>query len=107
MKLKTIVVTLQIEADFASGAIDPATFNPTPFERGTPEYEMAMIKFLIKMQQRGHRVQEQEINKVSDDMRNFCLHMGLLNLCSIAIRAVVCAFFIFCRGRSIVLNLYR
>lgn len=56
----------QIEAGLASGAIDPDNFNPTPYEKDTPEYNLAMINFLLKMGDRGHDINTLEIDKVSD-----------------------------------------
>ncbi len=46
------------------GGFDPATFNPTPFEENTPEWNMAMINLLLQMKAKGHKVNEIQINKV-------------------------------------------
>ena len=47
------------------GDYDPATFNPTPFAEGTPEWNMAMINIMLKMKERGHKVNEQATDKVN------------------------------------------
>lgn len=59
-----MILYFQIERGFASGQLDPDTFNPTPFEKGTPEYQMAMINLLLRMGERGHDINSMKIEKV-------------------------------------------
>jgi len=40
-------------------------FDPTRFAENTPEWNMAMIKYLIDMKNHGHKIKEIETTKVS------------------------------------------
>ena len=39
--------------------------DPTQYAEGSPEWNLAMIKFLLKMKASGHKINEVQINKVS------------------------------------------
>lgn len=40
-------------------------FRPDQYGKGTPEWEMAMLQYLLDMKQNGHKIKEVETNKVS------------------------------------------
>ena len=42
-----------------------STFNPTQFEVNSPEWNLAMINFLIKMKEQGYDVNTIKANKVA------------------------------------------
>ncbi|TRY74796.1 hypothetical protein TCAL_07118 [Tigriopus californicus] len=42
---------------------DMTKFNPTPYEVGSPEYNMAMINLLLSLKEQGHNVREVETNQ--------------------------------------------
>ena len=42
-------------------------FDPSRFAENTPEWNMAMIKYLIDMKNHGHKIKEIETTKVSSN----------------------------------------
>lgn len=49
-------------------ASDLAAFNPTPYEEGTPEWNLAMINFLLQLKAQGHRINEIETDKPLEEI---------------------------------------
>ena len=39
-------------------------FNPGQYEEGSPEWHMAMIRYLLDMKNHGHKIQEVTLDKV-------------------------------------------
>lgn len=58
----------QLEAQAASGKL-----NPT--EEGAEQYNLAMINFLLKMKDKGHKINEKEMDMVR---KRGCLHTYII-----------------------------
>ena len=39
-------------------------FNPGQYEEGSPEWQMAMIRYLLDMKNHGHKIHEVTLDKV-------------------------------------------
>ena len=42
-----------------------STFNPGQFKENSPEWQMAMLHFLMDMKMNGHKIQEVSMDEVS------------------------------------------
>lgn len=60
---QSVFLCLQLEAQLASGKLSPAGST----EEGTEQFNLAMINFLLQMKDKGHKINEKEMDMVSNN----------------------------------------